>query len=114
MGTLRQRTLDTVEGIAAWRRKVSPSEPFIYYGADYLAGEGSHRGCSSWVPHLTTTRARVFRKARSPCCAFCSTQGSTSRYCTRAVGITYRYPPDPLTETPLLACRVPSPGFALQ
>lgn len=37
---LRQRTLDVVEAIAAWHRRVGSPEPFVYYGNDYLANIG--------------------------------------------------------------------------
>lgn len=37
---LRQRTLDVVEAIAAWHRRVGNPEPFVYYGNDYLANIG--------------------------------------------------------------------------
>ncbi|KAG2429849.1 hypothetical protein HXX76_010631 [Chlamydomonas incerta] len=52
VGTLRQRTLDAVESIAAWRRKVSPSEPFVYYGVDYLAAIGPDCGFLDSLPFL--------------------------------------------------------------
>ncbi|GAX74460.1 hypothetical protein CEUSTIGMA_g1909.t1 [Chlamydomonas eustigma] len=42
VGTLRQRTLDTIESIAAWQRKTGGNrEPFIYYGTDYLLSMGA-------------------------------------------------------------------------
>lgn len=37
---LRQRTLDVVEAVAAWHRRVGNPEPFVYYGNDYLANIG--------------------------------------------------------------------------
>ena len=40
VGQLRQRTLDAIECIAAWKRKTRSPEPFIYYGNDYLGGIG--------------------------------------------------------------------------
>lgn len=40
IGTLRQRTLDCIECIVAWRRKTKATEPFIYYGKDYMANIG--------------------------------------------------------------------------
>ncbi|KAG1672708.1 hypothetical protein FOA52_005185 [Chlamydomonas sp. UWO 241] len=40
IANLRQRTLDAVEAIGAWHRKTHTAAPFVYYGADYLAGIG--------------------------------------------------------------------------
>ncbi|EFJ48469.1 hypothetical protein VOLCADRAFT_90723 [Volvox carteri f. nagariensis] len=61
VGTLRQRTLDVIEAIAAWRRKVNPADPFIYYGVDYLAAIGPDVGFLDELPflrsRLTFTRA---------------------------------------------------------
>ena len=56
VGTLRQRTLDAVEAIAAWHRKTGSPDPFVYYGADYLAcvgvdlqvGEGASGPTCRW------------------------------------------------------------------
>ncbi|GFR44089.1 hypothetical protein Agub_g5251, partial [Astrephomene gubernaculifera] len=61
VATLRQRTLDAVEAIAAWRRKVSPTDPFIYFGVDYLAAIGPD---TCFLDELPFLRSRLtFGKA---------------------------------------------------
>ncbi len=55
VGTLRQRTLDAVECIGAWQRKSGrSSEPFIYYGTDYLANIGVDLRFLDQQPFLRT------------------------------------------------------------
>ncbi|GLI67280.1 hypothetical protein VaNZ11_011465, partial [Volvox africanus] len=65
VGTLRQRTLDVIESIAAWRRKVNPSDPFIYYGVDYLATIGPDVGFLDELPFMRT-RLTFSRAAEDP------------------------------------------------
>ncbi|GIL54900.1 hypothetical protein Vafri_10603 [Volvox africanus] len=65
VGTLRQRTLDVIESIAAWRRKVNPSDPFIYYGVDYLAAIGPDVGFLDELPFMRT-RLTFSRAAEDP------------------------------------------------
>lgn len=61
VGTLRSRTIEVVEAIASWRRKVSPDEPFVYYGVDYLANIGPDVAFLDALPFL---RSRLtFTKA---------------------------------------------------
>ncbi|GIL82880.1 hypothetical protein Vretimale_8381 [Volvox reticuliferus] len=65
VGTLRQRTLDVIESIAAWRRKVNPTDPFIYYGVDYLAAIGPDVGFLDELPFMRT-RLTFSRAAEDP------------------------------------------------
>ncbi|KXZ53645.1 hypothetical protein GPECTOR_6g562 [Gonium pectorale] len=65
VSSLRQRTLDAVESIAAWRRKVSPTEPFIYFGVDYLAGIGPDASFLDALPFLRS-RLSFGRAADDP------------------------------------------------
>ncbi|MEW5314079.1 MAG: hypothetical protein WDW38_005602 [Sanguina aurantia] len=53
---LRQRTLDVVEAVAAWHRRVGNPEPFVYYGNDYLANIGPDL---AFIDHLAFLRSRM-------------------------------------------------------
>eukprot|EP00798_Chlamydomonas_sp_ICE-L_P014827 gene14827-20880_t len=59
VGNLRGRTLDTVEVIAAWKRKTNSPEPFVYYGKDYLATVGPDL---AFLDQLSFLRSRLQQK----------------------------------------------------